>query len=66
MKVADLTVEELRTLIKDTLHEELQDLLTDPDAGLELRPDIEARLAASLKSTERISFDEVQRRLNLR
>jgi len=66
MKVADLTVEELRTLIKNTLHEELQGLLADPDTGLELRQDIEARLAASLKSTERISFDEVQRRLNLR
>jgi hypothetical protein len=66
MKVADLTVEELRTLIKNTLHEELHNLLADPDTGLELRQDIEARLAASLKSTERISFDEVQRRLNLR
>ena len=65
MKVADLTVEELRTLIKNTLHEELHDLLADPDAGLELRQEMEARLAASLKSTERISFDEVQRRLNL-
>jgi hypothetical protein len=66
MKVADLTVEELRTLIKTTLHEELHDLLADPDTGLELSQEIEARLATSLKSTERISFDEVQRRLNLR
>ena len=66
MKVSDLTVEELRTLIKNTLHEELHDLLADPDTGLELRQEIEARLASSLTSTERISFDEVQRRLNLR
>ena len=66
MKVADLTIEEFRTLIKATIHEELHNLLTDPDAGLELSQEMEARLSSSLQSTERIPFEEVQKRLNLR
>lgn len=66
MKVADLTVEELQALIKKTIHEELQEWLSDPDAGRELTPEIEARLTASLQSTERVSFEEVKRRHTLR
>jgi len=34
MKAADLTVEEFRTLIKKTIHEELHNLLADPIPGL--------------------------------
>lgn len=66
MKVADLTVEEFRTLIKKTIHEELHNLLTDPDTGLELSQEMETRLSSSLQSTERISFEEVKTRLHLR
>jgi hypothetical protein len=66
MKVADLTVEELQALIKKTFHEKLQALLTDPDTGLELTQAIEARLAFSLQSTERVPFKVVKRRYNLR
>lgn len=66
MKVADLTVEEFRALIKKTIHEELHNLLADPDTGLELSQEIETRLWSSLQSTERISFEEVKKRLNLR
>ena len=36
-KVSDMTVKELKTLIKDTVQE-----LIDPDYGLELRPEVEA------------------------
>jgi hypothetical protein len=61
MKVADLTVEELQALIRKTLHEELQELLTDPDAGCELTQEMETRLASSLKPTERVPFEEVKK-----
>ncbi len=64
MKVADLTVEELKTLIRKAVHEELCDLMTDPDRGLELTDEMQTRLQASLASSDRISFEEVQRRLN--
>ncbi len=65
MKAADLTVEELKGLIREIIHEELRDLLEDPDRGRELRPELEERLRASLASTERIPFEEVKRRHNL-
>ena len=64
MRVADLTVEELRALIKEAVQEELRELWSDPDKGLELRPELEERLHSSLASKERISFDEVQKRLH--
>ena len=41
MRVADLTVEELRALIKEAVQEELRELWSDPDKGLELRPELE-------------------------
>lgn len=65
MKVTELTVEELQALIRKVVHQELQDIFADPDKGLELTDDIQARLQSSLSSSERIPFDEVQRRLNL-
>ena len=65
MKVADLTVEELRVLIRQAVQEELSALLTDPDAGRDLAPEVESRLRASLASADRIPLDEVKHRLGL-
>jgi len=36
--VKDLSVEELRTLIAEVVEEKFREILTDPDAGLALRP----------------------------
>ena len=65
MKVADLTVDELQALIRKVVHEELQDIIADPDKGLELTDEIQARLQSSLSSSDRIPFEEVKNRLNL-
>lgn len=65
MKVADLTVEELRNLIRQAIQEELRQIFADPDKGFELNPEIEARLEASFASRDRISFDEARKRLQL-
>lgn len=65
MKVTDLTVEELQTLIRRVVHEELQQIVADPDKGLELTDEIQAQIQSSLDSCERIPFEEVKRRLNL-
>ena len=65
MKVANMTVEELRILIKQAVQEELKEIFGDPDRGHMLRPEIEERIRASLASTERIPFDEVKKRLSL-
>ncbi|QOJ21223.1 MAG: hypothetical protein HRU77_11320 [Gammaproteobacteria bacterium] len=65
MKAADLTVDELQALIRKVVHEELQNLMTDPDQFLELSDEIKARLQLSLSSKGRISLREVKDRLNL-
>lgn len=65
MKVADLTVDELQALIRKVVHEELQEIVADPDKGLALTDEIQARLQSSLAASERIPFEEVKRRLGL-
>jgi D-aminopeptidase len=65
MKVADLTVEELRALIKEAVQEELRGVLADPDEGLELSAEIEERLRASLASSARMPLVEAKKRLDL-
>jgi len=47
MQVKDLTTEEFKTLIRETVLEVLADSLDDPDRGLKLRPEIEQQLLAS-------------------
>ncbi len=60
VKVGDLSMEELKALIKEVLLE-----VMDPDYGLELRPEVEKALLESLDSRERYSLEEVARELGL-
>lgn len=46
--VADLTVEELRELIRETVSQTIVEVLGDPDKGMELREDVKERLERSL------------------
>ena len=59
-KVSDMTVKELKEIIRNTLYE-----LLDPDYGLELRPEIEEALKESMKSKERIPVEKVAKKLGL-
>lgn len=65
MKTADLTVDELQALIRKVVHEELRNIMTDPDKYLEITDEIKARLELSLDSSERITLQEVKDRLKL-
>ena len=65
MKVTDLTIDELKKLIREAVDEKLKEILLDPDNGLELRDEVEQRLKASLASKERILLEEVKKRLGL-
>ncbi len=60
-KITDMTVGELKSLIRDTVLE-----LLDPDFGLELRPEVEEELKASLQSKERIPVEKVAEKLGLK
>ncbi|MCP4267266.1 MAG: hypothetical protein GY777_17125 [Candidatus Brocadiaceae bacterium] len=59
-KISDMTGKELKTLIKDTVLE-----LIDPDYELELRTDVEEELNDSLRSTRRITAEEVAKDLGI-
>ncbi|MBK9008287.1 MAG: hypothetical protein IPM31_14985 [Anaerolineae bacterium] len=49
-KVSDLTIDELRSIIRETVRQTLADILSDPDEGLESQDGIEASLRQSLKA----------------
>jgi hypothetical protein len=65
VKVADLTIDELKKLIREAVDEQFKEILFDPDNGLELKDEVEQRLRASLTSKERIPFEEVKKRVGL-
>lgn len=61
-KVADITISELRELIREVILETI-----DPDYGLELRDEVVEALRESFKEKERgISLEEARGRLGLK
>jgi ribosome-binding factor A len=42
--VTEMTAQELKQLVQSAVKEVLQEVLADPDVGLELRPEFEAKL----------------------
>lgn len=60
-RVSDLTIGELKSLIRDTISE-----FIDPDYGLELRPEVEEALRKSLKSKKRTRVEKVAAELRLK
>jgi hypothetical protein len=65
--VGEMTVAQLKALIKESVEEILRDILVDPDAGLQLRPEFEERLRQSISYVDSggklLSFEEIRRRL---
>jgi len=51
--VKDLSIEELKAVIGEVVEEKLRELLTDPDAGLALRPEVQERLLRDLQEPQR-------------
>jgi hypothetical protein len=49
-KISDLTVDEFRSLVKDIMRETLNEMLRDPDEGLELQNGLEDALRRSIKA----------------
>jgi hypothetical protein len=50
--IADLTVEQLKELVRVAVREALEDLLPDPDAGLELRDEVVELLREARKNMD--------------
>lgn len=68
-RVADMSVDDLKTLIQETITQTLTELLRDPDEGLELREDFVMALRHSLETVkaggETFSADSVAAKLGL-
>jgi hypothetical protein len=68
-RVADLTVNEFKDLIREVVTETLAEILRDPDEGLEVREDIKIALQRSLADVqaggETLSAEAVAAKLGL-
>ncbi|MBI5050282.1 MAG: hypothetical protein HZC11_05280 [Nitrospirae bacterium] len=60
-RVSNMTVRELKSLIRDTISE-----LVDPDYGMELRPGVAETLRKSMKSKKRTPVEKVASELGLK
>jgi len=69
MKVKELTVKQFKSLIQEAIEEKLEELIGDPDIGLDLREEIKERLRSSLAARQRgekgIPIEEVARQAGL-
>jgi hypothetical protein len=69
MQIKEITTDEFKALIRDTISETLQELLGDPDCRKEPKQEIKQRLSQSLKQTEAgdrgISPEEVAKKMGL-
>jgi len=66
----EMTVDELKILIRQTVEERLEEILGDPDSGIELNDSVRERLRRSLEATQAgatgLSPDEMIRKTGLR
>ncbi|MDO8636555.1 MAG: hypothetical protein Q7R34_09995, partial [Dehalococcoidia bacterium] len=53
MKVRDLDVNEFKALVQEAVEEKLEEIMGDPDKGLELDEKVIERLKRSLATTKR-------------
>ena len=51
-RVADMSMDELRAVVRETVEQTLADLFHDPDDGLELREDVRYALQNSIKAVK--------------
>jgi hypothetical protein len=69
MQVKDLTTDELKTLIRETVVEALGDLLPDPDEGLTVKEEFKQKLLEIQNrrklGTRGISAEEAMKKLGL-
>ncbi|APB32587.1 hypothetical protein GlitD10_0284 [Gloeomargarita lithophora Alchichica-D10] len=69
MQVKDLTIEELKLLIQETVAETIQSLLIDPDEGRQVKPEVKQQLLNSLYRTQAgergVSAEEIAKKLGL-
>jgi methyl coenzyme M reductase subunit C-like uncharacterized protein (methanogenesis marker protein 7) len=65
MNISDLSLDELKELVKGLVDDRIRDLVGDPDLGLQLRDDVRTRLKQSLSSETRVTGEAMAEQLGL-
>ncbi len=65
-KIQDLSLEELKIFIDETVDKRLEERLGDPDVGLEVKPEIIKKIRRSRRNKITASAEEVAQRLGLK
>lgn len=69
MQVKDLTIQELKAIIRETVTETLEEYLEDADKELELKEEVKQQLLDSLQETKSgisgVAVEEVAKKLGL-
>jgi methyl coenzyme M reductase subunit C-like uncharacterized protein (methanogenesis marker protein 7) len=66
MKISDLSLDELKELVKGLVDDRIRELLGDPDLGLQLSDAVRTRLKNALATETRVTGDEMADKLGLR
>lgn len=68
-KVIELTLEQLKVLVDGLVEDKIEQMLGDPDKGLEVKPDVLRELKASLAAARRgkrgIPLEQLAKELGL-
>jgi hypothetical protein len=65
MNISDLSLDELKELVKGLVDDRIRDLVGDPDLGLQLSDDVRTRLKQSLSSETRVTGEAMAEQLGL-
>ena len=65
-KIQDLSLEELKAFIDETVDKRLEERLGDPDVGLEIKPDLIERIRTSRRNKVTTSAKDVVQHLGLK
>jgi signal recognition particle GTPase len=65
-KIQELSLEDLKAFIDETVDKRLEERLGDPDVGLEVKPEIIQKIRRSRRSKVTTSAEEIAQHLGLK
>jgi hypothetical protein len=65
-KIQDLSLEDLKAFIDETVDKRLEERLGDPDVGLEIKPEVIEKIRSSRHSKVSVIAEDVAKRLGLK
>jgi hypothetical protein len=66
IKIQDLSLEDLKAFIDETVDKRLEERLGDPDVGFEIKPEVIEKIRSSRRSKVSVSAEDVAKRLGLK